>query len=150
MSRLGELPWPEDSLYSLVIRTDFTDDATWERVRSAIETPVPASSNGVVVGKFKPAVEFVADRRFEHLALAELLELAKADPTHSIAFLVDHETLSDAEHPILVVDLTEVPGRTFRVVPTAMWEVQTNLAIANTSWEDHADYADPRGIYRGL
>ncbi|HVS13061.1 MAG TPA: hypothetical protein VMV46_03990 [Thermoanaerobaculia bacterium] len=135
------LPWPEDSLYSLVVRADFTNDAAWQRIRSEIEAPV---------GEFRAGVRFVDDPRFDQLTVGELLELAEEDPGHFIAFLVDRETLADPEHPILAVDLTEQPGRTVRVLPKAMWDIQVNIALANTDWESYLEEADEKGIYRGF
>jgi hypothetical protein len=143
------LPWPEDSLNSLVIRTDFTDDGAWAAVRSAIETPVSVSVNGVAVGEFKPFVQLVNDRRFDGLTVDQLLALAD-DPTHIFAFLVDREALTDPDQPILVVDLAGEPGRTFRVIPSAMWDVQNNLAIGNVDWDDYESATDQRGIYRDV
>jgi hypothetical protein len=141
------LPWPEDELYSLVVRTDFTDDVAWSRVRSQIETPPPFLQQA---GMSHTPVAFVDDRRWDQLTVDDLVQLAKAAPNHPVAFLVDHVTLTDPEHPVLAVDLDQEPGRTFRVIPSSIWDVQANLSIANAGWEDYVVQLDSDGVYRGF
>jgi hypothetical protein len=140
------LPMPEDSLYSLVVRTDFTDDAAWSAVRSAIAAPVADPLGGPY--ELRASVEFADDRRYEGMTVDQLLARVPAGTHHRVFFVVDHETLTDPEHPVLAVDLDE-PGRTFRVIPSWMWDVQNNLAISNTDWESYADDAGEDGVYRG-
>jgi hypothetical protein len=60
------------------------------------------------------------------------------------------KTFSDAEQPVLVVDLCEQPGRTFRVIPREMWGVENNLSIANMDYDDFANSADADGVFRGF
>lgn len=67
-----------------------------------------------------PIVEFVDDSKFDQLDVPQLLELAAATPDHSIAFLVDGETLSAPDHPI--------------------------LAVGNAGWDDYAEYAGPDAV----
>lgn len=142
------LPMPEDSLFSLVVRTDFTDDDAWSTVRSAITAPVgldPATGDYDV----KAGVEFADDRRYEAMTADQLLARVPEGTHHRVFFVVDRETLTDPDHPVLAVDLDEQPGRSFRVVPSWMWDVQINLAISNTDWESYADEAGVDGVYRG-
>jgi hypothetical protein len=135
-------PLPSTSdLESLVIRTDFTDDAAWSRVKTAVAAPV---------GEFRAYVRFVDDRRYDGLTLARLLELVPAGSETSFLFLADSVTIADPDHPVLIVGLTEQRGRFFRVIPREMWAVQNNLIIGNADWEDFAGLADGNGIYRGL
>jgi hypothetical protein len=69
---------------------------------------------------------------------------------HSFVFLVDQIALTHPEHPILVVDLSDEPGRTFRVIPAEMWSVENNLAIANMDFDEFAERVDKDGIFRGF
>ena len=126
---------------SLVLRTDFSDEATWKAVCSAIEKPV---------GDFKAYVDFIDDREYEGLTPDQLLKLVPDDTYHSFVFIVDKVTLSQEEHPVLVVDLSEEPGRTFRVIPSEAWGIQNNLSIANMGFSEFADNADEDGVFRGL
>lgn len=144
------MKWPDDSLCSLVIRTDYADDRAWAAVRSLIEAPVTVTVHGHEVGPFLPIVELVDGSGFDHLTVQGLLELAAGSPDHSIAFLVDGHTLSAPDHPILAVDLAEEPGRTFQVIARELWIVQTNVAVGNAGWDDYADHAGPDGVFRGL
>jgi len=63
---------------------------------------------------------------------------------------VDRVALTDPEHPILVVDLMDQPGRTFRVIPSEAWGVENNLSIANMGFEEFAEAADEDGVFRGF
>ena len=133
------LPKPDD-LHSLLIRTDFRNDATWKAVQAAVQA---ASVEG-----FRANLNIIDDRRFDQLTIPQLLALVPKDPESTFLFLADSVTLESPEHPVLVVDLWEQPGRTFRVIPRQMWAVQNNLVIANASWEDFADLVDADGIFR--
>jgi hypothetical protein len=57
---------------------------------------------------------------------------------------------SHPDLPILVVDLYDDPGRTFRVIPSEMWGVENKLSIANMGFEEFADAVDGDGIFRGF
>jgi hypothetical protein len=65
-------------------------------------------------------------------------------------FVADQMALTNPEHPILVVDLQDEPGRTFRVIPLALGEVENNLSIANMGFDEFAEATDESGIFRGL
>jgi hypothetical protein len=136
---VATLPPPNDDLSSLVLRTDFSSDATWSEVSSAIAAPQ---------GDFRAMVTFVNDRRHEGLALESLLSVAGKGSDQTFIFVVDRETITRSDHPVLVVDLYEQPGRTFRVIPAAMWSVQNNLSLGNMAWEEFAEWTDPDGIFR--
>ena len=135
----SRLPRAED-LQSLLIRTDFTNDAAWARLNAALAAPA----------EYHAFLELVEDRRYEALTIGSLLELAAGDSAHPFVFLADQITLSSAEQPVLVVDLLHQPGRYFRVIPSELWAVQNNLIIANADWEDFSELADPDGVFRGL
>ena len=132
------LPKPHD-LHSLLIRTEFSNDAAWEAVTAAVQAPVDG---------FRANLNIVDDRRFDRLTIAQLLALTSKAPEATFLFLVDSVTLESPEHPVLVVDVWEQPGRFFRVIPRQMWAVQNNLVIANVSWEDFADAVDADGVFR--
>src|SRR5262245_56257455 len=97
------LPPSDDSL---VIRTSFSDDAAWSAIRSEIAQPVDI---------FRANVTFIDDRRYDGLTIAKLLELEPDAANRTFVFLVDTETVAHPEHPVLVVDLYDQRGRTFRV-----------------------------------
>ena len=130
---------------SLLLRTDFSDDAAWVSLCEAVQHP---NEQG-----FKAHVVCISDSAYEGLALEQLIALApKGDQCghHAVAFIADVTTFFDAEQPVLVVDLNEQPGRTFRVIPRELWGVENNLSIANMDYDDFAKSADADGVFRGF
>jgi len=140
--RVKELPTIENTL---LLRTDFSDDSKWESLREAIEQP---NEDG-----FKAYVEYISDPAYDGLTVEQLVALEpKGDQCgkHTFAFIADRTTFSSLERPVLVVDLHDEPGRTFRVIPAEMWGVENNLSIANMDYSEFADNADPDGTFRGF
>ena len=135
---LKKIPETEDSL---VLRTDFSNDELWEEVCKAIEKPDGIS---------RAYVEFLSNSQYENLNIEQLLSLIGEESNHTFLFIVDKKTLSLPEFPILCIDLFEEPGRSFRVIPSAMISVQNNLSIANMDFEEFAESVDPDGIFRGF
>jgi hypothetical protein len=127
--------------FSLVLRTDFSDDSAWEAICAAIQEPV---------GEFQAYVECLSDPEYDGLTLEELTDLVPQDFNHSFIFLVDRITLSHPERPILVLDLYDEPGRTVRVIPSEMWGVENNLSLANMDFFEFADNVDSDRIFRGF
>ncbi len=133
------LPASEDAL---VLRTDFGDDGAWWELCKAMTAPV---------GGFRAHVEFANDVAFDRIAVEDIVLLAQAsDQYRSFLFVVDRTTFAHAHRPILVVDLNAQPGRTFRVVPAALWGVENNLSLANMDFEEFLDGLDADGIFRGF
>lgn len=126
---------------SPVLRTDFADEAAWESLRIAIDTPV---------GEFRPYVEYISDPAYDGLSTGQVLELIPQSFKHTFLFVVDRTALTHPDRPILVIDLYAERGRTFRVVPTSMWSVENNLSIANMDFEEFAEEVDDAGIFRGF
>ncbi|HEY3931223.1 MAG TPA: tetratricopeptide repeat protein [Verrucomicrobiae bacterium] len=79
-----------------------------------------------------------------------LVKQTNGDSSHTFAFIIDRIALINPDHPILVIDLQNKPNRTFRVILSALWVVENNLAIANMDFEEFANAVDNDGIYRGL
>lgn len=135
---MKRLPATEESL---VLRTDFSDAAAWDAVCIEIQEE---GDEG-----FRAYVECVSDPDFAGLSVAQILECA-ADTARSFLFVVDSEALSNPEHPVLVIDLFEERGRTFRVIPSELWGVENNLSIANMDFCSFADCVDSDGVFRGF
>lgn len=126
---------------SLVLRTDFSSDAAWEAVCSEIREPV---------GEFRAYVDCVSDTSYAGLNAGEVVALASKVEDRTFLFVVDGLTITDREHPVLVIDLYNEPGRTFRVVPREIWGVENNLSVANMDFEEFAQSTDPDGVFRGF
>ncbi|MFF7858720.1 DUF6924 domain-containing protein [Streptomyces sp. NPDC007904] len=134
------LPVPED-LTSTVLRTDFSDDAAWLAVRTAID-----AADG------SRHATYVSHPRFTGVSIQTLLDEAAAtegDDEPGYAFLADAITMTDPSFPLLAVDLYDEPGRQFRVPARWYPDISANLSIANMDFADFADAADDSGTFRG-
>ena len=136
---MKELPATQGSL---VLRTDFSDSLAWEQISVAIQQP--QTEHG-----FQARVECISDPAFTGLTPENVVSLSTG-PYRAFVFLVDSETISNPEHPVLVVDLNREPGRRFRVIPSEMWGVENNLSLANMDFEEFAAAADEDGVFRGF
>ena len=133
---MKRLPNTEDSL---VLRTDFSTDTSWESVCEAMSAPV---------GEFQAQLSCVSDAAYDGLTIEALLRLKHGD--HGYVFIVDRVTLTNPQMPVLVVDLEDEPGRSFRVVPSQMWSVENNLSLANMEFSEFAGRVDEHGVFRGF
>ncbi|MFE4517832.1 DUF6924 domain-containing protein [Kitasatospora sp. NPDC056783] len=136
---MTELP---SGLGTLVVRTDFSDNAWWERLREALATP---TEDG-----FLAEVTPLDDPRFAGVTRDEARSLLPDGYRHPILVLADTATLSSAELPLLVVDLWEEPGRSIRVVATSMWSIENNLSLANMEFASYAEGVHEDGVFRGF
>jgi len=129
---------------SLLLRTDFADDAAWRSLCEAVAVP---SEEG-----FLAQLDFISDPAYDGLMVQQLLQLLPKGGDHNqgIAFIADRATLTDPERAVLVVDLFDSPGRTFRVIPTEIWGVENNLSISNMDYSEFADSVDLDGVFRGF
>ncbi|GGY77646.1 DUF6924 domain-containing protein [Streptomyces omiyaensis] len=135
------LPQPDD-LTSLVLRTDFGDDGSWDAVRAALDATDESSH-----------ATYVSELRFAGVEVRALVdEESAADENARIGdvFLADATTMSEPDHPLLAVDLSEEPGRTFRVPARWFPDVSANLTLANMDFAEFADAVDGSGTFRGF
>jgi len=130
---------------SLLIRADFTDDAAWDSLCKAVKEP---SQDG-----FTACLRCINDSDYRGLSAEQLTALAPQGNQrgqHTFAFIADAITFANPERPILVVDLHDDPGRTFRVIPREIWSVENNLSTANMEYNDFASNTDSSGVFRGF
>ena len=99
---------------------------------------------------FRANVAFVSDRSYEGLTVAQIADAVPAAFRHSFIFVADETAIRHSEHPLLVIDLGDEPGRTFRVIPSEMWGVENNLSIANMDFHEFADNVEDDGVFRGF
>ena len=128
---------------ALVLRTDFSNQAVWERICGIIQKPVG-------IFRFRANVEFVDDIEYAGLTKDQLLELIPKDYSHSFIVVVDRTAISLPDYPLLIVDLYERSGREFRAVPSQIQGIENNLSIANMDFEEFAESIDESGIFRGF
>jgi hypothetical protein len=132
-----------NSEFAQVVRTDFSDQAAWDAIRAGIRTPDPQFG-------FVAYVEYIEDREYDGIDIAQLLTLVPADYNHSFIFLADREAVVLPDHLLLVVDFFSQPGKSFRVILPEVWAIENNLSIANMDFDDFADNVDPDGVFRGF
>jgi hypothetical protein len=136
-----KLPQTADTL---VLRTDFSDDGTWEMVCEQIRR---SQCEG-----FVERYTCVSDPAWADFGEDRMLDFEA--PPH-FYLVVDRVTIHHEEHPVLAVDLnpySETPRdkRTFRLVPSQATSFACNLNIANMDFDDFAESADADGIFRGF
>jgi hypothetical protein len=136
----------------LVLRTDFSDDSAWKSVCAAIQEPVEFEQSEVWAN-----VDCLSDPEFDGLTVEQvtssLVPILAGERKHfeyqeSFMFIVDRIALTHPDHPILVVDLCNEGGRTFRIIPSEMVAVWGNLWLGNLDFDDFADHVDKDGIFR--
>jgi len=132
------LPNTEDAL---VVRTDFSNQEIWMKIRETIKAPT---------GSFRAYVEFWEDAELKGATKDQLLSLVPEKYEHGFLIIADAETIVDAEHPLLVVDLNDDFGREFRAIPKAIQSIENNLSISNMGFEEFADSVDNDGVFRGF
>ena len=126
--------------YPLVLRTDFTDPSAWEKARHAILKPF---------GDYRASVAFIDDVAYRDITQEQLLQIIPDNDHHRFIIVFDYLTVSMPESPLLIVDLYEDPGRTFRAIPSQIFEIQSNLSLANMDFSEFADFVDQDGVYCG-
>ena len=135
-------PLPE-TVNALVLRTDFSDQATWAAICAMIQKPV-----GIL--RFRANVELLDEAAYAGINKDGLLTLVSPHYNHSFIILVDQTAILHPEHPLLIVDLYERSGKEFRAVPSQIQSIENNLSIANMDFEEFADSVDQDGIFRGF
>ncbi len=125
-----------------VIRTDFSDDATWKKIKREV-----AARN--LMG-FSANVQFFDDPQYDGVSGLELLQRIPDPNAYGCIFVADATTMTDEEHPVLVLDPFNPEMKTFRVIPSEAWGVENNLSLANMDYSEFADAADPNGVFCGF
>jgi len=128
---------------ALVLRTDFSNEAVWEKIRALIQKPAG-------LFRFRANVEFLSDTDYADITKDQLLELIPRNYNHNFMIIVDQLAISQTDHPLLIVDLYEKSGREFRAVPSQIQGIENNLSIANMDFEEFAESVDQDGIFRGV
>ncbi|WP_395740972.1 DUF6924 domain-containing protein [Prosthecobacter sp.] len=132
-----------DTKDPIVLRTDFSDDQAWSRLCSLIASPIGRDG-------FLAYVSFVSDPDFAEVTAEKLAANRPEGYRHSFIVIADGTTFADPEQSLMVVDLLDEPGRTFRALPTRIQGIENNLSLGNMGFEDFAGDADARGVFRGF
>ena len=137
---MKQIPKTENAL---VLRTDFSNQGTWDAICAEIQKPVG-------IFHFRANVDFLDDQVYADITKNQLLTLIPANYGHSFIIIVDQTAMSQPEHALLIVDLYEGSGNEFRAIPMQVQGIENNLSIANMDFEEFAAAVDEDGIFRGF
>ena len=126
-----ENPW--------VLRTDFSDQLIWEQICTIIQEPVDG---------FSAYVDFINDADYEGVIIDHLLTLVPKNYKYGFIMIVDQIAISNIDHPLLIVNLTESSNASFRAIPSTVQAIENNLSIGNMDFEEFAHSVDESGIFR--
>lgn len=142
---LKDLPLTDDTT---LIRTDFSDNAAWQALHTAIVTP---NEDG-----FLANVHIVDDPAYRDVTTEQLVSLAPAGA--DLMIVADRTALTSPEMPLLAVlrneadsdDQAEQDHEELRVVAKELWSIENNISIGNMDWEEFVDASDGDGVFRGF
>ncbi len=128
---------------SLLVRTDFRDDAAWQ----ALQTECTATYEDDFRAELRP----VSDPAFDGADWETLWKAVPANPDDGAAvlFIADTTAFDTPDHPIQVINLIEVDAP-IRCIPAELWGVENNLNVGNMDWSDFAGSVGPDGVFRGF
>ena len=126
---------------ALLIRTDFSDQAAWEKLLHIVR-------RFKILSVFNMAL--LDDPANQGATLEEILAALPLDYAHAHLAVADAHALSSPDFPVLVVDLYEHPGRSFRAQAEQLAIIDDNLAEANMEFEEFMAAADKTGVFRGF
>ncbi|WP_375491539.1 DUF6924 domain-containing protein [uncultured Jatrophihabitans sp.] len=130
------------SRYALLVRTDFTDEQSWDEVFLAARAPDVDGYSAQLTG--------VGMAAFDGAHWEIVRDAVPDDPNGSaVVFIVDAETIRTPSRPILVASLgpDRAGQRPFRCVPSAVASVENNLNTGNMDWLDFVSAVGADGVF---
>nr|WP_181396580.1 hypothetical protein [Streptomyces sp. FT05W] len=146
-----------DTDETLLIRTDYSDQAAWQALLRAVTTP---NKNG-----FLANVHVVDDVAYSDLTTEQAVSVARA--RGDLLIVADTTALTGPEMPLLAVlpfdededddydededddDETKQEHGELRVIAAELWSIENNISLANMDWEDFVNAAH-EGVFRGF
>lgn len=151
-----------------LLRTDFSDDAAWERVAQAVTAAADLGADADPDdpddgGLYPPNIKAISDRAYEG-ATGQSLAATRNAELLGYVLLADDRTMREAaaggELTAVYVDLSVAPedaeefgfvyGREFRCEVGQIASIEANLSIANMDFNEFADSVDGDGVFRGF
>ena len=129
-ARESPLPKLKSDDGGLVLRTDFSDAAAWERIGEEIRQSLLELWDE----EDSSHLELVSDPRFKGWSMNQIKEASTSWVEQNHLFVVDAKSIKDKENRVLVIDLGEKPGRTARVLPSRVGPIFAELSTQNASW----------------
>lgn len=141
---MKKLPRTDDTL---LVRTDFSDQAAWQALHAVITTPNE--------DEFVANLSIVDDPEYGDLSTEQIIALAPA-AEYSLLIVADKTAITTPEMQLLAVFHEEfddgtppVDGR-LRVTAQELWSIENNIGQVNMDWDEFADAADDDGVFRGF
>jgi hypothetical protein len=125
-----------------VVRTDFSDEAGWLALRDEMLADSPEG--------WRAYVDIVDDPGFDGFTAERVIEAVTEDYRYGFLLIVDAVALDTALQAVLVVDLSDEPGRSFRALPSEVQSIENNLSLANMDFVEFAESVGPDGVFRGF
>ncbi|MGP4011436.1 DUF6924 domain-containing protein, partial [Streptomyces sp. 4N124] len=119
---------------TLLVRTDFSDEAAWQRLRTVVTTPDEEDG-------FLASLHIVDDSAYRNLTAEQVVALAPAE--EELLIVADQQALTVTEMPLLALCMSgddgdgEGPGfGELRVAAQQLWSIENNISLANMDWEE--------------
>ncbi|MFF3606785.1 DUF6924 domain-containing protein [Streptomyces sp. NPDC002463] len=148
---MNKLPQSDNTL---LIRTDFSDEAAWLALRTSVTTPAAGDD------PYMAYLHIVDDPSYSGLTTEQLVALAPDED--DLLIVADRTAMAEAGMPLLAIHVRgedEEDGmdgdarprvEELRVVTEVLRAVENNISIANMDWEDFVDAAAEDGVFRGF
>jgi hypothetical protein len=141
-----------------LVRTDFSDDESWELVIyeltkpdddgvEAHVTPVEDRALTGVTGDVLGSAFDGQGMSYGYVVLADARSMAEAEAGGELT--IDYVDLSVADEEDAEL-LESFPGRTFRCAALQFPSIEVNLSLANMDFAEFADNVSSDGVFRGF
>jgi hypothetical protein len=142
---------PGGDFHAVVVRTDYSDEAGWERVRTALETADDLGwSYAVVEGPDwdEASADDICAATATRLAVVFVADRVTMGAGHPFLAIAPPGSTADPADYAAVVQF----GREFRILPREMPSFHANVELGNTGFAAYAEVAqkDPDGVFRGF
>jgi hypothetical protein len=128
---------------SLLIRTDFADDAAWTALCDRVQQPEPNEG-------FCAIFVFIDDPQIGAMSVEAIAAQVHADTGAGAVFIADATAMAAPDYAVLCIDTGSAPLASFRVIPREIWGPENNLKLGNMDFADFAGAAGADGVFRGF
>jgi hypothetical protein len=130
--------------HPVVLRTDFTDDAAWKEIAREIALPIGPEG-------FLATVVYIDDPAYAEVNEANVRG-SLSGYQHSFIVLADAGSMTRADHPLLVVDLSSDDEPSFRAAPRSVQAIEHNLTTGTMDFAEFGEVADEEedGVFRAF
>lgn len=135
-----ENPW--------LVRTDFSNEEVWVAIRKLVCLPQIEPLSGM---ECYANLETIDEPRFKDKVYRDIVGDLPDDYPGYVVFLVDTETITNKELPILVMDFSFTDQiKSLRAIPSAIQSIENNLSLGNMDFDDFYNARDYDGIFRSF